>query len=142
VYRDSGDPFYAPYAIREYKLAGGRSVKIGFIGLDALDSSFAKETPEGRGVVMRDPVDAAKFHVPILRPRAAMVVLLANLSLRDLTSLMSGVPGIDLALVSYGPRLSESGLLETVGGAKVLYAGDQGKRMGEVRVTFGKKGDP
>ena len=139
VYRDNGEQFFAPYAIREYKLASGRAVKIGFIGLDTLNTAFSKEASSGRVVVMRDPMEAAKLHVPALRPRVDLVVLLANLSLRDLTTVLSGVKGIDLALVSYGPRLSESGKLESVAGVPVLYAGDQGKRLGEVRLTFGKK---
>ena len=141
VYRDSGEPFFAPYVIREYKLPSGRTIKIGYLGLDALNTAFAKETPEGRVLAMRDPVEAAKLHVPLLRPRVDLVVLLANLSLRDLSSVLSAAKGIDVVLASYGPRLSEGGRLESLSGVPVLYSGDQGKRMGEVRITFGGKRD-
>jgi len=142
VYRDNGESLFAPYVIREYKTASGRSLKVGFLGLDALNTAFTKEAPGGRAVVMRDPVDAAKMHVPALRPRVDLLVLLANLSLRDLTTVLSSVKGVDLALVSYGARLSESGKLESLSGVPVLYSGDQGKRMGEVRLSLGKKAAP
>ncbi|HZI93956.1 MAG TPA: hypothetical protein VFE84_06910, partial [Patescibacteria group bacterium] len=139
VYRDSGEPFFAPYVIREYKIPAGRTVKVGYIGLNALNTAFAKETPEGRVLTMRDPVEAAKLHLPLLRPRVDFVVLLANLSLRDLSSVLSAAKGIDVVLASYGPRLSEGAKLESLSGVPVLYSGDQGKRMGEVRIVFGNK---
>jgi hypothetical protein len=141
VYRDSGEPIFPPFVVREGKLASGRIVKIGYVGLDGFDSAFAKETPEGRVVVMRDPVEAAKLVMPAVRGRVDLLVLLGNLSLRDLTTVLSAAKGFDLALASYGPRLSEGGRLESVVGVPTLYSGDQGKRMGEVRLRLGKKGD-
>jgi len=140
VYRDNGDQLLAPYAIKTYSLAGGRSLKIGYLGVDTANSAFAKEAPGGRVVFMRDPVEAVKLNLPALRPKVDFVVLLANLSLRDLTNLLSAAPGIDLALVSYGARISPGGQIETIAGVPVLYSGDQGKRMGEVRFKFAAKG--
>lgn len=143
IYRDSGEQLFAPYAIKEYKLPPGRTVvRVGFLGVNTFNSSFVKEAPAGRIVIMRDPVDAVKLYLPALRSRVDLVVLLANLSLRDLTTLLSTTPGIDLALVSYGARFSPGGTLETIAGVPVLYAGDQGKRMGEVRLKFEKKSAP
>ena len=140
IYRDNGDQFLAPYAIKTYTLAGGRAIKVGYLGVDTANSGFAREAPEGRVVIMRDPLEAVKLHLPALRPKVDIVVLLGNLSLRDLTDVLTATPGIDLALVSYGARISPGGQTETVAGVPVLYSGDQGKRMGEVRFKFGAKG--
>lgn len=41
--------------------------------------------------------------------------------------------GIDLALAAFGDRLS-MGDIEEIGGVKAFYAGNEGKRFGEVRV--------
>ncbi len=140
VYRDNGEPLLPPFDIKEYTLSAGRKVKVGFLGLNSYDSSFAKETPEGRVVIMREPVEATRKFVPGLRARVDMVVLLGNLSPRDLTAILAAEEGIDIALVSYGVRVS-NGALETIRDVPVFYAGDQGKRLGEVRVRF-REGEP
>lgn len=136
VYRDNGQPLLPPSTVREVITASGAKVKIGFIGLNGYDSTLAKETPEGRVVVMRDPLEAAKEFVPGLAQDSDMVVLLGNLSPRDLEGILSTVSGIDLALVSYGTRVSMNGVLESMSGVPVYYSGDQGKRLGEVRIMM------
>jgi len=138
VYRDNGAQVFAPYLVSEEKLPSGRKVKIGYLGLDGLNSAFAKSTSSGRIVIMRDPVEAIRLFLPVLRSRSDYVVLLANLSLRDLAAVLQAAEGVDLVLASNGPRLSPGGSLEQLAGVPVLYSGDQGKRMGEVRLIFGK----
>lgn len=142
IYRDNGNQFLSPYAIKNYKLANGREIRVGYLGVDTNNSAFAKEAPGGRVVFMREPLEAVKLNLPDLRSKVDIVVLLANLSVRDLTTVLSAVPGIDLALVSYGARISPGGQIETIAGVPVLYSGDQGKRMGEVRFKFGKSTPP
>ncbi len=137
IYRDNGEPLLAPFLLRETKLASGRKIVIGYLGLDGLNSAFAKSTASGRVVIMRDPLEAIRLHMPVLRRRADFVVILANLSLRDLATVLEAAPGVDLVLASNGARLSPGETLEKVGGVPVMYAGDQGKRMGEVRLSFG-----
>ncbi|MFQ5702270.1 MAG: multiheme c-type cytochrome [Acidobacteriota bacterium] len=139
IYRDTSEPVFSPFALRTYTLASGREAKVAFIGVDALNSAFARPADGSRVTIMRGPAEALGLVLPIVRPLADMVVLLANLSLRDLTNTLDANPGVDLALVNYGPRLSPGGRLEEVAGVPVLYAGDQGKRMGEVRVFFDEK---
>ena len=142
VYRDTGEQLFAPYVIRDYRLSGGRSVKVGYLGLDGLNSAFAKEGPGKRVVIMRNPAEALRLHLPALRKKVDLVVVLASMSLRDLTTALSGQQGVDLVLAGQGPRLSPGGALEQVAGVPVLYAGDQGKRMGEVRISLPKQAGP
>ncbi len=140
VYRDNGQPLLPPSTIREYASPSGRKVKVGFIGLNSYDSIFAKETSEGRVVIMRDPLEAAKEFVPGLAEESDIVVLLGNLSPRDLEGILSAITGIDIALASYGTRVSKNGVLENISGVPVYYSGDQGKRIGEVRVMINDEG--
>ncbi|HKY32097.1 MAG TPA: multiheme c-type cytochrome [Candidatus Polarisedimenticolia bacterium] len=141
VYRDNGEQLFAPFAIKEHTLARGRKLVIGYIGVTAANSAFAREADGGRVVIIRDPVEAVSTQVKVVRRRADLVVLLANMSPLDLTRVLEASPGIDLVLASAGPRLSIGGALETMASVPVLYAGDQGKRMGEVRITLGAKGE-
>jgi hypothetical protein len=85
---------------------------------------------------MRPPAEAVKSLLPSLRRRVDLVVILAHLGLRDLQETLGGAPGADLVLASFGGRLSPGAALESVAGVPVLYAGDQGKRLGELRLTF------
>jgi len=140
VYRDTGEPLFSPFAIKSYTLPGGRTVKIGYIGLDTFNSAFARPAGGNRVVIMRRPAEALKASLEGVRRRVDTVVVLANLGLRDLEEALKGAPGVDLVLASAGGRVSPSGTLEPLGGSPVLYAGDQGKRMGEVRLTFGAAG--
>ncbi len=139
VDRLSGENYRAPYVLRKHTLASGRAITIGYLGLNGLNSSFVKEAT-GRVVIIKDPIEAARRFVPELRPRVDLLVVLANINPRELTSVLSAVPGIDLVLASQGTRLSPGSTLERIGEVPVFYSGDQGKRIGEVRVTFGPKG--
>ena len=138
VYRDTGEPLFAPFAIKSYALPGGRSIKIGYIGLATFNSAFARPAAGDRVVIMRRPAEALKASLEAVRRRVDTVVVLANLGLRDLEEALKGAPGVDLVLASAGGRVSPGGTLEPLGGSTVFYAGDQGKRMGEVRLTFGQ----
>jgi hypothetical protein len=136
LYRDTGEPLFAPFVIRSYK-AAGRSLKVGYLALDSFNSAFSREGPGGRVVIMREPSESLRTTLPALRSRVDVVVLLANLNLRDLEEVLAASPGVDLVLATFGGRLSPAGRLETIAGVPVLYAGDQGKRLGEVRLTLG-----
>jgi len=142
VYRESGAPLFAPYLVKTYEAAGGRNVKVAYVGINSLNSSFAKGAGDDRVVVLRDPVEAARAAVPAARKEADLVVLLANISLRDLSGLLGSVQGVDLVLASYGTRLSIGGRLEEIGGVPVFYAGHQGQRLGEVRISLPAGGPP
>jgi hypothetical protein len=140
LYRDTGEPLFAPFAVKSYT-AGGRTVKVGYISLDSFNSAFAKEGAGGRVVIMRQPSEGLEATLTALRRRVDLVVLLANLNLRELEETLAAHPGVDLVLATFGGRISPAGALETIAGVPVLYAGDQGKRMGEVRLTLGKSAD-
>ena len=140
VDRDTQEPLFAPFAIKQVTTASGRNIKIGFIGLNAFNSTFVRAKGDGGFLVTLPPAEALARVLPKVRPNADMVVLLANLSVRELTTLLEQTRGIDLVLAAHGTRMSPGGALETVGGVPALYSGDQGKRLGEVRVFLNTQG--
>jgi hypothetical protein len=132
--RGSLEPLVEPYVVKEYRLSGGTVFRVGFIGLTSFNSNFASLSSGGSAVVSRDPVAQARQFLPGLAEESDFVVLLANMSSRDIRRVAEAVPGtIDLALAAFADRISP-GALEELGGVPTLYAGDQGKRLGEVRV--------
>jgi len=132
--RDSEATYAKPYVIKTYDLSNKRHVRIAFLALSAYNSLLARTGDGGKVVVSRDPADQARRYMPELSGKADMVVLLANLSPNDLARVAQAVPaGIDIALAAFGDRLS-MGDIEDMGGIKAFYAGNEGKRLGEIRV--------
>lgn len=130
-----GDQTFRPASvIKEYELPGKRKFKVGYLSLSAYNSLLARTGGNGRAIVSRDPADQARRFLPDLASKADMVVLLANLSPKDVARVADAAPGaVKLALGGFGDRISPGGL-EDLAGIPTLYAGDQGKRLGEVRV--------
>ncbi len=132
--RGSADLYLKPWVVKEYELKGGRSLRVGFIGLSSYNSVFASPGGAGATLVMRDPVEQARRLLHQVDGESDFVVLLANLSPREVKQVVEAAPGtIDLVLASYSDRLSPRSL-EDIGGVPTLYAGDQGRRLGEVRL--------
>lgn len=132
--RGGDAPLVPPYLIKEYELPGKRTFRVGYISLVPYNSAVARLGSNGRAVVSRDPADQARRYVPEVAAKVDFVVLLANLGTRDLQRVGEAVPGgIHLALATISDRISP-GALENFGGIPTFFAGDQGKRLGEVRV--------
>ncbi len=138
--RNSGEPVFPPFAIKQVQVPSGRTIRVGFIGLNAFNSSFVREKGDGGVVVTLPPAEALARTLPKVRPNADMVVLLASMGVRELSTALTGTRGVDLALAAHGTRMSPGGALESIGGVPALYSGDQGKRMGEVRVFLDGQG--
>jgi len=74
----TGKPLFAPYAIKEFALAGGSKIRIGFIGL-VLKETPSIVTPEGvAGLTFKDEADTANALVADLQAQGvkAIVVLI------------------------------------------------------------------
>lgn len=130
-----GTALFAPaHVVKEYELAGRRTFRIAFLSLETYNSVLARTGSSGKAIVSRNPADQARRHVPVVAGKADLVVLLAGLDTKDVQRVGETVPGaVHLALATFADRISPD-RLEEFGGIPTLYGGDQGKRLGEVRI--------
>jgi cytochrome c554/c'-like protein len=149
VYQDSGEPVLAPSLVKTVELAppGGKKQKLrlGILGLARMNAGLSQQTPAGRRIVTSDPVAAARQAVPALRKKADLLVVLATLEPEQAKNLVKEVPGIDIVLAAFGAVQTVSGETSPesrVVQTKIVYAGNQGKKVGEIRVFLGREGKP
>jgi cytochrome c554/c'-like protein len=150
VWQDSGEPIVSPTTVVRMPLRAGAKVKdvrIGFIGLSRADPAFQKEGPGGRRIVTVDPIAAAAKHVAALKQKADIVVALVALDLEQARRLPKTVKDIDL-VVGADSAPGRTGMITRsddfpeatqFGRTRLLFAGDQGKVLGEVRLFFDTK---
>ena len=147
VWQDSGEPIVPPTTVVKVTLRDGAKVKdirIGFIGLTRNDPAFLKEGPGGRRIVTVDPLAAAEKRVPALKQKADLIVALVGMGLDQARQLPKRVKDIDL-VVGADPTPGKTGLITRTddfpedtqfGRTRLLFAGDQGKVLGVVRLFF------
>ncbi|OLD67502.1 MAG: hypothetical protein AUI52_00340 [Acidobacteria bacterium 13_1_40CM_2_68_10] len=151
VWQDSGEPIVAPTTVVKATLRDGarsKTVRLGFIGLTRNDPAFLKEGPKGRRIVTVDPLSAAEKQLPALRQKADVIVALVALDLQQARQLPKRVKDIALILGADSTPGRTAMMTRTddfpedteFGRAHLLYAGDQGKVLGEIRLVFDAKG--
>ncbi len=142
VWQDTGTPVVAPFTVRKVTLRAGakaREVRFGFIGLTRSNPAFLKEGPDGRRIVTIDPLAAAEKQVAALKPKADVIVALVALDLNEARQVPKRARDIDLVLGGLGglqTRLDDFPEDTKIGNTRLLYVGDQGKFLGEVRLFF------
>jgi hypothetical protein len=150
VYQDSGEPAFSPSLVKVIELAPSqgkkRKVRLALLGLARMNAGVSQETPDHRRIVTSDPVAAARQAVPALRKKADLVVALVTLEPDQAKALVKEVPGIDLVLGSFGALQTLSSETPASGNpadaVRVVYAGNQGKKLGEIRIFLGAEGAP
>jgi hypothetical protein len=146
VWQDTGEPVADPTAVRKVAVRDGakvREVRLGFIGLAKHNPAFLKEGPGGRSIVTVDPLAAAEKYVPVLKKKADVIVALVSLDLDQARQLARKAGAIDLVLGARGgaqTRTDDFPEDSMVGSTRILYIGDQGKNLGEVRLFFDASG--
>jgi len=140
VDRRTGKPVFAPHALVEAAAPDGKSaVRVGAIGAVRFNPVFLKAGPDGSNMVIVDPVPKVRAEVEALRAKGAdVIVLLAALHIDDARRIAGEVPGLDAILGSYGGQVTEAE--ERVGETLILYCGNKGQRVGEVRVRLAAAG--
>ena len=128
----TGAPFPGvPASVIVPMVAGGRTVRIGFIGLtiDATRKSWVRYS---------DAIASARGEVEKLRGKADAIVALTHLSLEQDAEFVTAVPGIDLVLGGHehenwlmyrGPRFTP-----------VVKADANGRSLAIVTLAFGARG--
>ena len=150
VWKATGEPVAAPTTVVKTTVRDGariKEVRIGFIGLTRHDPAFLKEVAGGRSIVTIDPLVAVEKRAPALRQKADVIVALVAMDLEQARQLPKKAREIDLVLggdstpgrTSTQTRTDDFPEDTQIGRARVLYAGDQGKVLGEVRLFFDDK---
>ena len=126
-------PVFTPLLVRKVGL-----LRIGVFGLMSRDLSLgAKGQPffADAGLSVSPPADAAAAAVAALKEQHCdMIVLLSQLTRKELDDVMQKVPGIDLALGSTGQEMSS--YLSTIGTGHFADAFQKGKYIGQVTVNL------
>lgn len=137
VFQDTGEPVFEPYVLRSFPWRGEEPVRVAILGLARENPGFLERAADGRKVVLGSALGAAARWVPELAKQADVVVLLSDLPPSQLNSLLFQLPGVDVALAGSGGQVSADVATPPV--PSVVYGGDQGKRVGEVRLFFGSR---
>jgi 2',3'-cyclic-nucleotide 2'-phosphodiesterase (5'-nucleotidase family) len=139
VRQDTKATVFPPFTVVELKRGGGKKpLRVAVTGVMRYSPVWLKAGPDGTNLVIARPADQVRAILPDMRKSADVVVLLAAMSKGDATQLANDVPGLDFVLGSYGGAYNYNE--EIVGGARILYSGNQGKRIGETRVYLDPAG--
>jgi len=127
-------PAFPPYAIVETKGMSGKPIKIGVLGVIRYSPVWQKAGPAGENLGVAMPEEMIRLVLTEVRQKADIVVLLAALSKEDAHEIAKAFQDIDLVLGSYGGIYST--MEEREGRVRIVYTGNQGKRIGESRLTL------
>lgn len=137
IFEDTGETLVDPFTIMTLD-QGSRQIKVAFLGLNRYNTGFIKGTDDGRNVVVSSPFQAARRLVPEIRDEVDVLVLLTSLSISQARQLATEVEGIDLIVGANGGVLSLEN--DQSGGVPIVYPGNQGKYLAEVRMFVGEGG--
>ena len=148
VFQDSGEPAFAPFVVKTVPLSGRGSkgrIRVGILGLARMNPALSSKTPDGRRIVVADPVATARASVPVLRKKCDFLIALVTLEPNQAKELASQVQGIDLILGGFGAMEASEEIKAAAPGpaavpARLIYVGNQGKKVGEVRVFLSEAG--
>jgi len=134
VTQGTTDPVYAPYAIVEAKGKDGKPVRVGVMGVIRFSPVWQKSGPKGTNLALAPVVEMVKRYYPEVRAKSDIVVLLASLAKDDVHEIAKQLPDLDMIVGNYGGIFS--GKEEREGKVAIYYTGNQGKRVGESRITL------
>ena len=140
VRQDTQQPVFDPYVVVKAVSPDGKvSLRVGILGAARYNPLFLKAGPDGSNLVIAKPGERLKRYIDEVRAKSDVVVLLAALHKEEAKRIIRAVPGIDFVVGSYGGMITARE--EKEGSTWLLYAGNQGKRIGETRVYRGGQRD-
>ena len=145
VWQDTAEPVVPPYVVVKQALRPGaksKDVRLGILGLAAMNPAFLKTGPQDRRIVIVDPVAAAQKYAAELRSKSDVVIALSSMDLEGARNLARKVKEIDLLVGGHGAmqtRPDDFPEDSLFGKTRLQYVGDQGKNVGEARLFFGEK---
>ncbi len=138
VRRGTSEPVFKPYVIVEAKRGQGKPpLRIGVLSVVRFNPMFLKTGPSASNVSIAEPADMVRKYLDEVRKQADVVVLLAELAVYDAHQIAKAFPGIDYVFGAYGGTYSSQE--ESEGNTRIVFTGNQGKRVGETRVFLGDR---
>jgi len=134
VKQGTKDTVFDPYVVFTVEGTSRKPVRIGVMGVDRYSPVWQKAGPPGSNLALAAPADMIAKVLPKVRAESDVVILLAALSKEDAHDLAIQFPEIDLVLGAYAGVFST--VEEREGNTRIYYTGNQGKRIGESRVTL------
>ena len=142
TYKNTGKPIVPEYIILERN-----GIRLGIFGLTA---PRVATYSQAEGLVIEDPIQAAKRVVPILKQQADVVIGLTHIGYESDKQLAAQVPDIDIIVGGdshtwlYQPELVKpSGEQHAfwVGGPVIVQDGEWGRRLGNLSVVLRLQGE-
>lgn len=124
---------YSRNISKPYEIYVKNGVKIGVIGLTISYPVFY----ESLGWTIKDPFEALKEILPIVRKRADVVVILSHLGLKNDQYIAQQFSGVDIILGAHTHHLLPNG--EKVGNTLLCGTGKYGRNLGEVIISINKQ---
>jgi hypothetical protein len=149
VFQDTGKPAFTPTMVKTVTAGPGskKKLRVGLLGLARMNPGLSTATPDGRRIVTLDPATAARSVLADLRKKSDVVVALVTLEPDQTRDLAKQVPGIDLFLGAFGPVQVQEDLpvpaspeTKRTLPARLAYVGNQGKKLGEIRIFVSEEG--
>jgi len=138
--RDSKSTVFKPHTVIEAVSPDGETTRrIGVIGVVRFNPVFLKAGPDGGNISIARPLGRVKKQVEVLKKKKVdTIVLLAAMHKNDATAIANEVPEIEFVLGSYGGLITNNA--EEVGEASMVYVGNRGQRIAEMRLFMDDKG--
>ncbi|TDI46397.1 MAG: hypothetical protein E2P00_02420 [Acidobacteria bacterium] len=137
-FEDDGSTLVKPWVLHKVK-HGEREIRIGIMGLNRYNTAFLKATRDGRNIVIASPFKVARTLVKEMRDEVDLVVALTSLSISQARQLAREAPGLDLIIGASGGVLSRA--QDVAAGVPIVFSGNQGKYLAEVRVHLPADGE-
>jgi len=134
VDRKTEKPIFPPHTVIDaVSPDGSRKLRVGVVGVVRYNPIFLKAGRDEGNIVIAHPTARVKAEVAALQEKDVdMIVLLAALHKEDAKRIVAEVPEIDFVLGSYGGQFTANE--ERIGDTTLLFCGNRGQRIGEVRV--------
>jgi len=153
VYQDSAQPAFTPSLVKTIEIgnAGGgkRKLRIGVVGIARMNAGLSVPTADGRRIVTSDPITALRGQLTALARKIDFAVVLTSADPDQSRDILKQVQGVGLLLGGSGPLVvnedvSSAATAVPSGAAtlppKLVYAGNQGKKVGEIRLFLSQDG--
>ena len=134
-YKDTGKALFKPYVVKKVN-----GIRVGIFGPGCIREGHLS----ARNLNLRNYIEAAEEHVPVLREKCDLLVVLSHLAVDENRDLASKVPGIQIMICGHThSAFPEPEWLDGPDGGRVLatQTADYGRALGRIDVCVKRTDD-